>query len=263
MVKIIWQLKSYLNYRAHSVTRFKVHSPFVYGLINNVFRDKSVNKELVELNQVHRKYRKRTDWIETVDFGAGAGKKKNVRQKTVVGKVVKKRGHNQRQLEILYRLSRYFKPATILEFGTAAGISTLYLGKGSPESRVISMEGCMGLASVAEKNFVKRNLTVQLEIGNFDGMLNDVLKDVDQLDMVFFDGNHRKKSTLKYFMACASLANENSVFLFDDIHWSSGMEQAWEIIKKDKRVTLTIDVFWMGLVFFKKGVARQDFVIRY
>jgi predicted O-methyltransferase YrrM len=246
-----------------SVTRYKVHSPFVFGLINNVFRDRSVNKDLAELNLVNQKYKKRKDWIETVDLGAGAGKNKNVRRKTDVGKVVRKRGHNRRQLEMLYRLSRHFKPNTILEFGTAAGISTLYLGRGNPGCRLISMEGCMGLASVAQSNFEKRNLVVQLEIGDFNGMLDQVLAGIDQLDMVFFDGNHRKKPTLRYFNSCLSLANEESVFLFDDIHWSKGMEKAWEMIKKDKRVTITIDLFWVGLVFFKKGVAKQDFVLRY
>lgn len=263
MINKFWQAYSFLNYRKNSVTRYKIHSPFVFKLINEVFRDRSSNKELAELNLVHKKYRRRKDWIETVDFGARAGKKKKTHRKTVVGKLVRQRGHNRHQLDFLYRMSRYFKPATMLEFGTAAGISTLYLCKGNPEGRMITMEGCMGLASVAEKSFKKRDLDVQLEIGNFDGMIENISSDIDQLDMVFFDGNHRKKPTVRYFNTCAKLATEDSVFMFDDIHWSKDMEKAWEIIKKDKRVSITIDLYWIGLVFFKTGVAKQDFVIRY
>ena len=43
----------------------------------------------------------------------------------------------------------------------------------------------------------------------------------------------------------------NSVFVFDDIYWSPQMTAAWQQIKKNNEVTLTIDTFYFGLVFFK------------
>ena len=262
-MKKIWQIISYFNYNRKAVTRYKIHSPFVYELIEKVFRDKTNYPELTDLDRVHRRYARRKDKIETADYGAGAGNKKYKRRIRKVGKLVRERSHNRSQLEFLYRLARYFKPGTILEIGTAAGISTLYLGKGSPDSRLITMEGCMGLAGVAKKSFKKRNMNIELEVGNFDDILDHVLEGVDTLDMVFFDGNHRKEPTLDYYNKCVRLANENSVFLFDDIHWSYGMEKAWNMIKKDERVSISIDLYWIGLVFFRKGVAKQDFVIRY
>ncbi len=81
--------------------------------------------------------------------------------------------------------------------------------------------------------------------------------------MFFFDGNHRKEPTLRYFEQCIHFSNENSIFVFDDIHWSKGMESAWEYIKNDRRVSITIDLFWFGIIFFVEGVEKQDFVIRY
>jgi hypothetical protein len=52
--------------------------------------------------------------------------------------------------------------------------------------------------------------------------------------------------------------------VFDDIHWSEGMERAWEEIKRDPAVTLTIDIFFVGLVFFRKmQLIPQHFTIRY
>lgn len=259
----LWLIYSYLKYRITAKTRYKVHSPFVYELIENVFRDNKKHEEYSKLNKIHRRYARRTDKLETIDFGTGSGKKEYVIKATTVGKLVKQRTHSKKQLEFLYRMARYFKPKTILEFGTAAGISMLYLGKGSPESRLISMEGCIGLASVARKSFRKREVDVEVEVGDFNAILDRGLKNVDQLDMVFVDGNHRKDPTIRYFERCSEFAVENSVFMFDDIHWSPGMEKAWKTIKKDKRVSVTIDLFWVGLVFFKTGVAKQDFVIRY
>lgn len=262
-MKKLWLTYSYLKYLITAKTRYKIHSPFVYDLIENVFRDKTKYAEYKKLDKIHRRYAKRKDKLDTVDFGTGSGKKEYIEKKTTVGKLVKERTHSKKQLEFLYRIARHFKPKTILEFGTAAGISTLYLGKGSPESRLISMEGCIGLASVARKSLKKRGVLAEVEVGDFNAILNRGIKNLNQLDMVFVDGNHRQKPTIDYFERCSEFATENSVFLFDDIHWSPGMSKAWEHIKKDKRVSLTIDLFWVGLVFFKPGVAKQDFVIRY
>ncbi|MEJ2593621.1 MAG: class I SAM-dependent methyltransferase [bacterium] len=259
----LWQIVSYLIYRAKSITRFGVHSPFVYELVEKVLRDKSRYDDYPKLHHVHKKYARRKDRIETIDFGSSAGHKEYIVRISRVGKLVRKRSHQRSQLELLYRLARYFKPRTILEFGTAAGISALYFGKGSPDSRIITMEGCMGLASVAQKNLKKRNIQAEVEIGEFSAILDKVLERLERLDMVFLDGNHRKKPTLEYFEKCSAKANEESVFLLDDIHWSPGMESAWRAIKKDKRVSVTIDLYWMGLVFFRKGIEKQNFIIRY
>lgn len=262
-MKKIWQVISYLNFRLKAKTRFGVHSPFVFDLVENVFRDKKRYKEYKELNRIRRKFLKRTDKVEISDFGASSGGKDFVVRVKTVGNVVKKSSHTKKELELLFRLSRYFKPKTILEFGTSVGLSSIYLGKGYPETKLVTMEASMGLAMIANDNISKRGLSVDVEIGEFDAILNQVVERVDNLDMVFFDGNHRRKPTLKYFNKCIEKANENSVFMFDDIHWSSGMQKAWNKIKADKRVSLTIDLYWVGLVFFKEGVAKQDFVIRY
>lgn len=262
-MKKFWQSFSYLNYILIAKTRYKVHSPFVYDLIEKVFRDKTHYEDYTKLNRLHRRYAHRKDRIEIMDFGSSAGNNEFVVNISTVGKVVRKRTHTKKQLELLYRISRYFHPETLLEFGTAAGISTLYLGKGSPKSKITTMEGCMGMASVARKNFIKRELNAEIEVGEFGAIIDHVLENIETLNMVFFDGNHRKLPTLEYFEKCAEKADTNSVFLFDDIHWSRGMQSAWNTIKKDKRVSVTIDLYWLGMVFFRDGIKKQDFVIRY
>lgn len=262
-MKKLWQFYAYLNYRRKAKSRFKVHSTFVYELIENVFRDTKRYDDYRKLNRTRRRYRRRTDRLETMDFGAASKDKDYTIRVTTVGKIVRERTHSKKKLQFLYRMARYLKPGTILEFGTAAGISAMYFSKGSPESRMITMEGCMGLASVARKSFRKRKLNIEVEVGDFDAILDGILEKVKQLDMVFIDGNHRKEPTKRYFERCIKLAGENSVFMFDDIHWSRGMNKAWNSIKKDERVSITIDLFWIGLVFFKQDIAKQDFVLRY
>ncbi len=259
----VWQVTAYLNYLRKTKTRYQVHSPFVYDLIEKVFKDKTKYKEFRELNRLRKKFARRTDKIETMDFGAVAGNKDYIVKVKTVGNIVKQSGHTRKQLELLFRLSRYFKPETILEFGTSVGISAAYLSKGHPQAKIITMEGSMGLTTIANETFERHGLNIEVEVGEFGAILNNIVQNVDQLDMVFFDGNHRKKSTLRYFNKCMKCAHENSVFMFDDIHWSRGMSKAWKKIKKDERVSITIDLYWIGLVFFRKGIAKQDFILRY
>jgi len=199
-----------------------------------------------------------------VDFGARAEGRDYKEYIIKLGEIVRRRSHPLKRLHIFYKLSNYIKPETMLEFGTAAGISTMYLKKPVPESKMITMEGCATLAAVALENLEKAGVkNVEVVQGNFDILLDDVLKKFDKLDFVFFDGNHRKEPTLEYFNKCMTKAHEGSVFVFDDIHWSKGMEEAWEAVKADDRVSVTMDIFWLGFVFFRKGIAKQDFVVKF
>ncbi|HSP12266.1 MAG TPA: class I SAM-dependent methyltransferase, partial [Salegentibacter sp.] len=87
-------------------------------------------------------------------------------------------------------------------------------------------------------------------------------KQQTSFDLIYFDGHHTKEATLKYFELLLPTAHNESVFIFDDIHWSRGMEEAWEMIKKHPEVRVSIDTFYLGLIFFRKEQAKQDFIIR-
>ncbi|HEX9151561.1 MAG TPA: class I SAM-dependent methyltransferase, partial [Flavobacterium sp.] len=92
------------------------------------------------------------------------------------------------------------------------------------------------------------------------GMLLEQAKQTQSL--IYFDGNHSKIATLNYFELLLPTITNESVWIFDDIHWSSAMEEAWEIIKKHPKVTVTIDTFQWGLVFFRREQEKEHFVIR-
>ncbi len=240
-----------------------LHSPFVFQLATEVLRD---NKSYPEYEMLHRQ-RKRLlsnrNVIETVDFGASAGSKDFITYRARVQKLVKRRSHAERYNRLLFRLARYFKPDYVLEFGTAAGLSAASLAMGNPEAKVTTLEGCASIASVADGSFERLKTTnVNIVIGNFNQTLPEVLNSLPKLDLVFFDGNHQKVPTLDYFHHCLTKAHENSLFIFDDIHWSSEMDEAWKQIQEHEQVSLTIDLFQFGLVFFRKGIAKQHFTLR-
>ncbi len=263
MGNLFFQIKQYILFYFSSKTRYTIHSPFVYSLVDQVFRDSNRYVEYAQLHARKLSLLGRKSTIETVDFGSGAGSNKYTTKLLPLDKIVKQRSQHKKRLELLFRLVKWLKPLHVLEFGTAAGISSSYIKSAAPDSQMVTMEGCAGLAAVAEEGYEKLNLkNVEVAVGNFDNILIPVLGKFPQLDFVFFDGNHRKQPTLDYFEKCLLLAHESSLFVFDDIHWSPGMKAAWDEIKIRPEVSITIDIFWFGLVFFKKGIEKQDFVIR-
>ena len=64
-------------------------------------------------------------------------------------------------------------------------------------------------------------------------------------------------------MSCLPHVHNDTVFIFDDIHWSEGMEQAWDTIKAHPAVQVTVDLFGVGLVFFRREQPKQHFILRF
>jgi predicted O-methyltransferase YrrM len=131
--------------------------------------------------------------------------------------------------------------------------------------KVTTLEGAELIAKKANQNLESLSLThIEIITGNFDQTLALSLEKNPKPDLVFFDGNHRKEPTLRYFRQCLFTADENSIFVFDDIHWSAEMEEAWREICQSEAVTCSIDLFFVGIVFFRKDFReKQAFTIRY
>ena len=255
---------SYIHYLWKAKSRYVIHSPFVFDLINHVFINKTKTPELIELDKACKAIFNRTTIIETTDLGAGAGKKTYVTLVQKLGKIARKRTQEKKYRHLLYYLTQYFQPESILEFGTSVGISASYIGKGCAFKKFVTMEGCAVLAAHAKETFIEQELPdITVKTGNFDNILDKVLNEFTRLDLVFFDGNHRKEATISYFERCLPKSHEDSIFIFDDIHWSPEMSEAWEYVKNSSEVSISIDLYKMGILFFKKGIARQNFIIRY
>ena len=103
---------------------------------------------------------------------------------------------------------------------------------------------------------------IDIVVGNIDKTLTQKLKEISSLDFVFFDANHRYEPTIRYFEQCLEKAHNGSCFVFDDIYWSDEMKQAWQYIKTHSSVSVSLDLFWVGIVFFNQNQAKQDFVLK-
>ena len=249
----------YIKYWFSAKTAHGIHSPFVFALYNDVINQKGSYYSFDKIEQMRKRLLLSKKEIDVTDLGAGKSGKRTIAE------IAERSAKNKKYCELLFRLVYHFKPNTILELGTSLGISTSYLASANPNAKIITIEGCPNTANEAKKNFESLGLkNIESSVGNFDDRLSSVIGHQSSvLDFVFFDGNHKKVPTLKYFRQCLDSANNNSVFIFDDIHWSHEMEEAWEEIKKNPQVTVTIDLFFLGLVFFRKEQAKENFNIRY
>jgi predicted O-methyltransferase YrrM len=251
----------YLLHRFKAKSRHGLHSPFVYNLADTVIYDLAGKKVYGETENFRGGLLADNRTITVTDLGAGSHVNKNRQKK--VSDIAAHALKSPRLAQLLYRLAAYLQPQNIIELGTCLGVTTIYLQKAAPGAKVYTLEGSPATAEVAKEAFTKAGLnTIELITGNFDDTLPGVINGLTQLDFVFVDGNHQKDATLKYFEWCLPKAHENTLLIFDDIYWSEGMKQAWAQIKAHPQVTVTVDLFWIGLVFFKKGQAKEDFLVK-
>lgn len=252
----------YINYLLSAKSRYRVHSPFVFDLIEKVIRNKVDSPYFDRIESLRRQLAANSTELKVMDFGTGG--QKQMEYSSSIARIAKRSAVSPREGRLLYNLVQYFRPERILELGTSLGLGTAYLAATNDEAKVSTIEGSPATARIAEKNLEFLELSnIEVFTGEFSEHLHPVLKKMQMVDMVYFDGNHRKMPTLEYFEACKAYAHSDALFIFDDIHWSKEMEEAWKIICSDGKVTLSIDLFSLGMVFFRKEITKQHHVLRY
>jgi predicted O-methyltransferase YrrM len=228
-----------------------IHSHFVFNLVKQVFNDDRKYYAFQKIEKLRKQLKEDESQIFVEDFGAGSlfssGKKRSV--SSIANSAAKPAKFGQ----LFFRMVNYFDSKNILELGTSLGISTAYFASAKTDVQVTSLEGSESIAEKAADNFVKLDLqNIRIVKGNFDETLQEVLDKNEPFDMIFFDGNHRKEPTLNYFNQCLKNSHDDAVFIFDDIHWSPEMEETWSAIKSHPSVTCSIDLFFVGFIFFRK-----------
>ena len=258
-------INKYISYlwKASNGHGHGVHSPFVFAFIKNVLNTKSKGPSIDAIELYRQRLLNNQKEITILDLGAGADPKGN--KSRTIAQIAKGALKPKKYSSLLSRIVKYYQPSQVLEMGTSLGITTCYLAHGVPNASVVTMEGAPTVAHEALTTF--KNLgfqNIQLIEGNFDQSLPNYLQSVSTIGIAYVDGNHRYEPTMQYFNLLLTKSDEHSIFIFDDIHWSSEMEKAWAEIKADARVSLTIDLFYIGIVFLKKGnKEKENFTIRF
>ena len=258
---MIHTIKSYLKFLKNSTNQHGVHSPFVFSLVTKCFYDKTNYPEYKILKKYRNSLLQNKDYIEVTDFGAGSRVfKSNKRQ---ISAIAKNAGVSKKRAQLLFRIVKYFQPETILEIGTSLGLATTALSLGNQNTKITTLEGCPNTLKQAQSQFQKFNFNnIESVNTEFSSYFTNCSLNPESWKVIYFDGNHSKKATLEYFELLLPTITNDAVWIFDDIHWSQDMEEAWEVIKNHPKVKVTIDTFQWGLVFFRKEQEKEHFTIR-
>lgn len=240
-----------------------MHSPFVFDFVLKVLNNKSNYEAPTEIEHLRKQLLSDKRIIEIEDFGAGS--RINSSKQRSVGQIAKSALKSKKLAQVLFRLTKHYQPQSIIELGTSLGITTAYFSKANPNASIITIEGSNQIAGIAKENFKKLSCTnIQQLTGNFDDLLPSAISQLSSIDLAYIDGNHRYKPTINYFRQFLAKSNSQTILVFDDIHWSTEMEQAWEEIKSHPSVQYTIDIFFLGFVFFREDFkVKQNFAIRF
>ncbi len=254
-------IKSYLTFLWHSKNQHGVHSPFVFNLVTKCFYDKKNYPEYSILKNYRNALLLNKNTIEITDFGAGSRVfKSNTR---AINQIAKNAGISSKRAKLLFRIVNYFQPENSLEIGTSLGLATAALTLGNKKGRITTLEGCTNTMSIAKNQCQLQNLNnIEFVNTKFEEYLKNHNLQPTTYNLIYFDGNHSKKATLDYFELLLPTITNDTVWIFDDIHWSGAMEEAWGIIKKHPKVTVTIDTFQWGIIFFRSEQEKEHFVIR-
>lgn len=255
----------YINYfiKASNGKGHGVHSPFVFDFITHVLNDKRKFYSYDRIEALREQLLMDRSIIEVQDYGAGSSvmPSRNRRVKDIARWSLK----SSKYARLLFRMINYYQPVNILELGTSFGITAAYLAMANKEACVHTLEGAPAVAHLARQHFSYLDVNnIYLTEGNFDETLPDVLKTIQQIDFAFIDGNHRREPVVRYFEWLLPFVHNNSILVFDDIHWSEDMEEAWNIIKSHSSVKYSIDLFFIGIIFFNADFkVKQDFMVRF
>lgn len=254
-------LISYIKHLLKANTLHGTHSPFVYSFLQNVVYKKKQHPDFKKIELLRHELLHKQTKIEINDFGAGSRIYKN--NERSIASITRISVKPKKYCELLYRICQWHKTENVLELGTSIGITSAYLSLAA--KKIITIEGCKNIASVAKENFKKLNLNnIQLINNTFDNCLNIELEKIkNQKNMIYIDGNHKKEPTISYFESIIKYTTENDILIFDDIHWSDEMEEAWKHICNHPKAIVTIDLFQLGIAFMHTSQVKEHFKIRF
>lgn len=250
-------LRKAFNFYLLADTQYQAKSAFIDKLAEEVLFNKRNYYALDKIDTLRSHLARNQSKIQHHDFGAGS--KFKTKEKTVAS-FVKNSASDNYKGQVLFQLARHFKSRNILELGTNLGIGTAYLASANTTSNVKSLEGCPNLSLAASKILRKAGINnAEVVTGKFSETLLATCRELKRIDLVFIDGDHSYKSTLKNYHKIKPFLHNRSIVVFDDIYWSNGMIKAWNEIKAESESCLAIDVFRLGIIFLDNEIQKGDF----
>lgn len=256
-----FEAKAWLKHKIKAHGPHGIHSPLVFYWITQVLRSDKFFFCFTEIEALRMQLLEDATIVQIEDYGAGS--RKSGSSKRSIASIAASAANPAPHAQALFRLVNEVKPKNILELGTNLGISAAYLAKAAEGAKIYSIEGAASLVKKAQENLSALGIhNVTIVEGTFQSKLPDVLKEMGQVDFAWIDGHHQEEPTVAYFEQILPYCTEETILVFDDIHWSAGMEKAWQTVQANSSVTLSLDFFHFGIVLFQKGREKEHLLVK-
>jgi predicted O-methyltransferase YrrM len=261
-VSLLFTAKAYLKYLLKAKNLHGVHSPFVYNFNEAVLNDNRHFYAYEQIQSLRKKLIANNKTIIVQDYGAGSHYNKS--NKRTISSIAKQAAKQHKHGKLLFKIINYYKPKILVELGTSLGIGASYMALANSAATLHTIEGSAAIAEEAKNNFNFLNINNVVQYtGTFAQTLPQLLTALQTIDFLFIDGHHAYEPTLQYFELCKPYLSKNAIVIFDDIYWSPGMQAAWQKIKEDSSVMLTIDIFQFGIVFYGDSfIEKEHFTLK-
>lgn len=237
---------------------FGVHSPFVFGLITKVIEERNPYYCFAAIEGVRR-------WMLS-DRGPAAETARSVsshRQAVSWSGVVRREAVTSRQGQLLFRLVRYLKSRYILQIGSGGAVSTLYLVAGSSGIRATVVESdpvrAASAASWVEKCAAQ---PVKFLTGPYETVLPEAFRSLPRVDCVFFhipqEGGNIHRAL---FREAVGQVHDETFFIIEGIRSDAGMKSFWKDACAHPAVSVTIDLYSFGLIFFNPKLHKRNYIV--
>jgi predicted O-methyltransferase YrrM len=258
-----FRLGKYLKYKlfSHHKKGHGIHSPFVYDLVSRVFRNKIDPDIVFTVEKTRKKLIADKRSISVNDLGSRTGSPVNIRR---VSDIARRSPVPVKYGALLSKMAAEFGKPLIIELGTSFGISTMYMAASCSDTQVLTVEGSAAIGDIARQNIADAGLqNIKVIDGSFDDVIEEFVSAGVKPGLIFIDGNHRKEPVLRYFNRLAQFSDNKTVIIIDDINYSKEMAEAWKEIRLNKKVSVSIDIYRMGICFFREGINHNNYIIRY
>jgi predicted O-methyltransferase YrrM len=254
MSSFFFRFVPFIRFYVKAVTKYQLHSPFVFELAETVLDNKKWYYAFREVEVIRRQMLRSKKRIQIQDSITGQN------CEVEIGKLADRSAGAVCQGRMLFRLANWLNPTTMLELAVSADVGPLYLASGASESNFVCLEENSDLAQLAQVNLAQLRLKHRAVVQ--DGLseihLQNAMNELKSLDLVFFHGERCKKSAVAYFEQCLPHAQAGTVFVFDNVHGSPEMQRNWDSIQQHPRVTLCVDFFELSLAFINPDFKEKQ-----
>ncbi|MCX6237045.1 MAG: hypothetical protein NTY07_05705 [Bacteroidia bacterium] len=231
-----------------------IHSPFLFHLITAVIEDRHRLPEYKILKGLKNNVLNLLDDFRKPLLTEVYPQFKLSSSKS--GKLYKKVELPIRYGKIVFRLIRYFKPSSIINYGPTFGVNLALMAMANNDSivyQLINNSACEVLCKELLKDSAFSNIQFLPE--------NSVPEVNPEFIMINFSDNpDMSRSVVQKYLR---LHGDDDVLIIRGIHESQEMETIWLEMIASESVRVSLDLFEIGIALFRKELQKENFIHRF